>query len=140
MLVESIDDFRTYRRSITRRSALLGAGILVLCATVQPGDMRLLMGLALGFVFSLLKFRLSCNNLIVSTDKAPEQARSYLVQRRFITYTLTAAVLAVAFWRNGLFNGWATAGGAFLTSVVLILDVLFGRRPAASTVEPVEGT
>ena len=123
-----MDAFKAYRRSLTIKSAVIGAALMGLCAFIWPGNRPLLFGLGLGFAFSLVKLRLSCNNIVVFARKPAPQASAYMVQRRILTYVLTAGVLIVAFWRSDLFNGWAAAGGLFLTSAVVIADNLLIRR------------
>ena len=134
-LGNGLDDFKAYRRSVMWRSALIGAAALTAAPLIAPGNMPLIRGLLLGFGFSLAKFRLASSALIVFPGLEPAAAQAFMVQRRFLTLGLTAAVLAIAFWREEILS-WATVGGLFLTTAVILADALLrGRSEPPSSAE-----
>ena len=137
-MIADLDEFKAYRESVTLRSAAVGAGAIVLCALLFPGRWPWVWGLVVGCVFSVLKFRLSCGQLVAFASMPPRAGHAYLVRRRFAMYVLTAAVLGAAFWHERL-NGWAAAIGLFLTTLVLCADTIRGHRRWPAPSGSVEG-
>ena len=115
-IVVQADDLRDYARVIARRSLVILAVGVVLC---WPLGLPVVRGLALGGVFSLLKFRLRVQRLLRFQSACAKISFSRAWLHAILLYLLTGVILAVCAMRPDV-ELIAVVAGVFLTNVVMI--------------------
>ena len=111
-------EFIEYHRSITKKSLLAGAIIVLVSFAVDPSYG---LGFFLGCAASVLVFRLKVRHYMKFASLSKKKAAAFIMQRNFLRFLILGAFLAVAFY-NEKVSGFAAAAGLFLTNGVIIVD------------------
>lgn len=110
-----VEEFRQYVRTIANRSLLV---LLVAVAVAWLLDDAVGRGVALGGMFSLLRFRLRANRLL---RFGPDKAVRGALLHSLVLYLAAGTVLAAAA-ANPRIDLIATAAGLFLTNLVILAE------------------
>lgn len=90
-------------------------------------------GILLGGVFSLLKLKISVDNLEQFAEMATDSARNFMVKKNFSRYGLAAICIGIGFIVNQI-NPWATVIAYYSTNVIIyVLVGVEGSKPTLET-------
>ena len=113
-----------WRRANRLATSIALVGGVVLYIAFEDGR-ALAMGLLLGALVSLLRFRLRYRAVTSGASKGA------LLRTGFFSYGLSAAGLALAFGFPDTFSPWTTIAGLFAMNAALILAELLTPREGA---------
>jgi len=117
-----------WHRSVRTAVAVVLAGAALLWASFPVAGPALARGLLLGGATSLLRFQLSFRAM----RRSPDAAR--LVRVRLLTYVLSGAALALAFWRRERISPWSAGAGLLaMNGAIVLTELLSGRERGQGT-------
>lgn len=121
------------------------AGAVVLYFAVDPGR-ALALGLLLGSIVSILRFKLSYGTMRASLEADAQSTPPMLRIRpmlgiRVVNYGLSAGALAVAFLLPATFSPWTAVPGLFvMNAAILASELLWGDGSTGAAGQTAEDT
>jgi hypothetical protein len=116
--------------ALAASAILIGASYLLMPAHAGP-----VYALAVGFVVSIVNFRIACADLPDLGDLSKPGAARGVIARSFLRHALKAGAVAVALALDGLTLPVAAAavGGLFLARAVAAVETVFGLTHRSRT-------
>jgi len=118
-----------WQRSVRLAQGALLVGAFVLYVAVPELGTPLALGLLLGGMASIRRYRLSLRALLSGQAGA-------MVRTRMLNFAISGAALGLAFWQKDVFSPWSTAAGLLvMNGSIVIVAARSPKKPADTNTE-----